>query len=173
MTIQRLYATLALAAAALLVAGCGGGNGMGGAAAPPATSAVTKSDTPPPVDTGNGGGAPEAPDMSVSLPDGHGIAEEGEYTIASTATLKVAGVRFSCDGDVACVVTVAVDEDGVVSTTYSGGEPTAAALDATGNQAFENLSAALLVAVTSADLKANLYHDVADVDADADATPGG
>ena len=166
MTIQRLNATLALAAAALLAAGCGGGNGMGGATSSPATSAVTKSDAP--GETG-GGGTPAASAMSVSLPDGHGIAEAGEHTVLAGATRKVAGARFSCAGEVDCVVTVAVDDEGAVTATYSGGEPTAAALDATGNQAFENLSAALLHVGSTEDpselvaLRENLYHDVADV----------
>ena len=168
MTIQRLYATLALAAAALLVAGCGGGNGMGGGAtSTPATSAVTKSEKP--GETGGGGGLSAT---SVDLPADHGIAEAGEHTVLAGATLKVAGARFSCAGEVDCVVTVAVDSNGVASATYSGGEPTAAALDATGNQAFENLSAALLdTGGTDSvnkleNLKARLYHDVMDVDAD-------
>ena len=177
MTIQRLYATLALAAAALLVAGCGGGNGMGGATSPPATSAVTKSDTP--GDTGGGGASePTDPDMSVSLPDNHAIAEAGMHTVPADATLKVAGVRFSCEGAMDCVVTVTVDDEGAVTATYAGGEPTAAALDATGNQAFENLSAALLDADQSADLRANLYHDLVDDTATQDVdeskgNPGG
>ena len=60
MTIQRLYATLALAAAALLVAGCGGGG-------------EPMAETPPPGTPG------PAPAMSVDLPEGHGIAEAGEH----------------------------------------------------------------------------------------------
>ena len=162
MTIQRLHATLALAAAALLAAGCGGGNGMGGATSPPATSAVSKSDTP---GEAGGGGTPAASAMSVSLPDGHGIAEAGEHTVLAGATRKVAGARFSCAGEVDCVVTVAVDDEGAVTATYSGGEPTAAALDDTGNQAFENFSAALLhvgsteVPSELVALRENLYHD--------------
>ena len=89
----------------------------------------------------------------------------------------MAGARFSCAGEVDCVVTVAVDSNGVASATYSGGEPTVAALDATGNQAFENLSAALLDTGTAdepgqlAALKQGLYHDVIDVEADANEDP--
>ena len=187
MTIQRLYATLALAAAALLVAGCSGGNGMGGATSPPATSEVTEPDTPsdpPVVNVGPSGDdapvepvEPVEPDMSVSLPADHGIAEAGEHTVPADATLKVAGVRFTCEGEMDCVVTVTVDDEGAVTATYAGGEPTAAALDATGNQAFENLSAALLHVGSSevpselVKLRENLYHDVADVTADTSADP--
>ena len=151
MTIQRLYATASLVAAALLVAGCGGGGAPMAETPPPATP------TPAP-----------APAMSVDLPEGHGIAEAGEHMIMAGMTLKVAGVRFSCPGDMDCTVIVA---EGGASATYSGGEPTVALLDATGYQAFMDLSGALLDADQSADLKANLYHDVADVEADANADP--
>ena len=135
----------------------------GGATSTPATSAVTKSEKP--GETGGGGGLSAT---SVDLPADHGIAEAGEHTVLAGATLKVAGARFSCAGEVDCVVTVAVDSNGVASATYSGGEPTVAALDATGNQAFENLSDALLPNEDGldgddgdqlTDLKANLYHD--------------
>ena len=164
MTIQRLYATLALAAAALLVAGCGGGNGKGGPPSPPATSTVIEPGTP--ADPGVGTPADTA--MSVSLPAGHGLAAAGDHTVPADATLKVAGVRFSCEGEVDCVVTVTVDDEGAVTATYAGGEPTAAALDATGNQAFENLSDALLhvgdapndIPSELVALRENLYHDV-------------
>ena len=103
--------------------------------------------------------------MSVSLPADHGIAaaNAGDHKVAMGATLKVAGVRFSCDRTMDCVVTVTVDDEGTVTATYSDGEPTVDVLDATGNQAFENLSAALRDADQSADLRANRYHDVADV----------
>ena len=151
MTIQRLYATASLVAAALLVAGCGGGGEPMAETPPPATP------TPAP-----------APAMSVDLPEGHGISEAGEHMIMAGMTMKVAGVRFSCPGDMDCTVIVT---EGGASATYSGGEPTVALLDAAGYQAFMNLSGALLDADQSADLKANLYHDVIDVQADANADP--
>ena len=113
--------------------------------------------------------------MSVDLPEGHGIAEAGEHVIMAGMTMKVAGVRFSCPGEMACTVTVT---EGGASATYSGGEPTVALLDATGYQAFMNLSGALLdteaadgTIAVSADLRGNLYHDVADVLADANVDP--
>ena len=150
MTIQRLYATASLVAAALLVAGCGGGG-------------EPMAETPPPATP-----TPAAPAMSVDLPEGHGISEAGEHMITAGMTMKVAGVRFSCLGDMDCTVIVT---EGGASATYSGGEPTVALLDAAGYQAFMNLSGALLDADQSADLKANLYHDVMDVVADANADP--
>ena len=113
--------------------------------------------------------------MSVDLPEGHGIAEAGVHMIMAGMTMKVAGVRFSCPGDMDCTVTVT---EGGASATYSGGEPTVALLDATGYQAFMNLSDALLdteaaegTIAVSDDLRGNLYHDVADVLADANADP--
>ena len=145
----RTYGLCAVAAAALLAAGCGGGGGTRPEAPTPAASSPTP--TPP---------AP-APANAVTLPADHGITEAWEDMIPAGETMKVAGVRFSCAaGEMACTVSVTVDADGMATATSSGGAVMARALDATGNQAFMNLSAALLDADQRADLSANLYHDI-------------
>ena len=152
----RIYGLCAVAATALVAAGCGGG----GNTRPPAP-ATTRSTPPPP--------APE------NLVDLHGqTVTAGEYVIPAGVTMKVDGVRFSCPaGGMDCTVTVG--EDG--SATWTGAEAMAALLDDTGNQAFEDLAAALLnTEGTGADmtgesvfddLRMNRYHDEVDAEDDA------
>ena len=96
----KTYGLCGIAATALLVAGCGGGGSNARVAAPSSTPS----------------------DMSIELPDGHGVAA-GDYMITAGSTMKVAGVRFSCPaGDDNCGVTVMADG----TAKYSGGKPSAA-----------------------------------------------
>lgn len=158
----RIYGLCAVAATALVAAGCGGG----GNTRPPAP-ATTRSTPPPP---------PPAPENLVDL---HGqTVTAGEYVIPAGVTMKVDGVRFSCPaGGMDCTVTV--DAEG--GATWSGAEAMAASLSSKGNQAFEDLAAALLNTTDSDtvtdgvqsvfnDLRMNRYHDVADVADDPNTT---
>ena len=158
----RIYGLCAVAAAALAAAGCGGGGNTR-----PAEPAPTRSASPPPEDP---------PANTVTL---HGqTVTAGEYTIVAGTTMKVDGVRFSCPaGGTDCTVTV--DAEG--GATWSGVEAMAALLSSKGNQAFEDLAAALLNTADSDtttdgvqsvfnDLRMNRYHDEADVQDDASTT---
>ena len=129
----RLALTAGSLALALALAGCGGGGSSSGPTAAGSTGG------------GGGGGTPDPtpPANAVMLPPDHGIMEAGEHSIPAGMSLKVAGTRFYCDGASDCRVTVAVDDEGAVTATRTGGMVSAKALDATGYQAAEDLSAVL------------------------------
>ena len=159
---KRYLPVAAIAAVALVAAACSSGSDD---AAP-----VASDQTPPRVATPS---TASTASNALVLAEGHGIteAEAGDYTIAAGATMKVAGVRFSCDeGDTACTVTVAANAAGVASATYDaeGGVASVALLDKTGAGAFALLSDAIREAGdydmtdSAGELMSDLYHDEAD-----------
>ena len=181
----RNYGLCAVAAAALLAAGCGGGSNTRPEPPAPARTAPTPAaPTPAAPTTPATPATPAAPTTRTTPADAVDLQGQtvtaGEYMIDAGMTMKVDGVRFWCSGDTDCTVTVA--EDGM-SATSSAGMVMAAMLDATGNQAFMNLSAALLNTADSDtvtdgvqsvfnDLRMNRYHDGGpDVEAMPDADP--
>ena len=163
MTEKRKYLPIAaIAAVALVAAACSNNDST-----PVATGATGDTTTVTvPQETAN----------TVTLPEGHGITEAGDRTIAAGTSVKVAGVRIFCPGETACTVTIEVDDEEMVSATYDGegGTPHAELLNNKGFTAFENLAAALLdtadtdtnvpgVQSVLNDLRENLYHDTPDV----------
>ena len=152
---RRFLPIAAIAAVALVAAACGGGD-----------------DAEEVATGGTGATPPSTASIALTLPEGNGIMEAGEHMIAAGATMKVAGVRFSCaEGDSACTVTVSVDDEGVASATYDadGGVASVAELDDTGAGSFAVLSDALREEgaydemESAADLMTRLYHDVDDI----------
>ena len=138
-------------AASTLIAGCGGSDEMetdGGTVVVPPV--VVPPVVVPPAAT---------PLNIIALPVGHAIPSDIDKSFVLMAGMshKAAGVRFWCDADAGadgCTVTIAPG-DGADRATFDEdmGSVTAVALDATGYQAFMNLSAALLDEDTPATLR--------------------
>jgi hypothetical protein len=104
MTIQRLYATLALAAAALLVAGCGGGIRKLQNLILPGILTATMGLVLAGCSSGsddNGGGSPPRADTEVPAPPGGGGTADPEdddgTTLPVSDMLGVAGVTFTIE----------------------------------------------------------------------------
>ena len=106
MTERKRYLPIAaIAAVALVAAACSNND----------NEAVTsESSAPAPTTTVT---VPQETANTVTLPEGHGIMEAGDRTIAAGTSAKVAGVRIFCPGETACTVAIEVDDEGMVSAT--------------------------------------------------------
>ena len=168
MRTMKHWAFAAIAASALALAGCGGGGSSSQTSvASPGGGGTTDVDPAPMPD-------PAPTPVAVTLPADHGL-ETGTTTLMAGMVRLDNGLRVTCtpdEGSDSCELTVTEDAVlGTISATSLGGTVTAMFPTTPHSyQAYANLADALLGDHLSK-LRANLYHDVADVAADSTATP--